>query len=165
MAAEARGYYTHADLPKTCAHNDLLAREAAAARMPHLGMAVHYPPGPSDITQVHQAGGWALLSEYRVNTTEKRPHDDLIGTMSRRGDIHSVEEAQNLAKGLEKKQKWWRSHYTHADLPKPCAHNDLLAREAVTARMLHLGLAVQRWPGPRYTTKQHPGSRQVLPDE
>ena len=143
----------------------ICAGKAFVAGMLHLEMATHCPPGSSDITQVHQAGGWALPSEYQVYTTEKRPHNDLIGTMSRRGDVHSVEEVKSLAKGKEKEQKWWRSHYTHADLPKTCAHNDLLAREAATARMPHLGMAVQRWPGTRCTIQHHPAGCQMLPGE
>ena len=129
----------------------ICAGEATTARMPHLEMATHCPPGPSDITQVHQAGGRALPSEYRAYTTEKRPHDD--------------PEAQNLAKGIEKEQKWWRSHYTHADLPKTCANNNYLAREVATARMPHLGVVMGHRPGHEDDIPRHAVGGRAPPSE
>ena len=47
---------------------------------------------------------------------------------------------------------------------RPDAQNaTICAGEATVAGMPHLGVAVQRWPGPQCTTQQQPASGQVLP--
>ena len=81
----------------------ILAREAAAAGMRRPGVAQDHRPGQKDTTRVHQAGA-------RAHVAGKEPVDDLIRAISRRGDVQAVEEAKNLAKGLEKKQIWRRRH-------------------------------------------------------
>ena len=118
----------------------ILAWEPNTAGMQCLGVAQDHRAGQKDTTRVNQAC-------ERTHVTGKRPVDDLIRAISRHGDVQSVEEIQNLAKGLKKEQKWRRSHYTNTDLPKRCALNELLAREATAAGMRHLGEAQDHRPG------------------
>ena len=39
------------------------AQKSCANGMPHLGVAMHHPPGPRDIARAHEAGGRASPSE------------------------------------------------------------------------------------------------------
>ena len=136
----------------------ILAREATAGGMLHLGVAVRRPPGLGDTTRVHQVGGRALPSEHRAHVAGKGPDGGLIEAMSRRGDVHSVEEAENQIESAEMQQKRRRSHDAGGDLPKKGARNKHGARKAAAAWMPHPGVAVQRWPGPQCTTQQQPAS-------
>ena len=125
--------------------------EATAAGMPHLGVAMHYPPGPRDTTRVYQEGGRALPSEHRVHAAGKRPDGDL--------------EAENLVKGIEKEQTWRQSHDARGDLPKNDANDDHVARKVTAARMQHPGVVVRRRPGQRHTIPHHAASGRALPSE
>ena len=80
----------------------ILAREATAGGMLHLGVAVRRPPGLRDTTRVHQVGGRALPSEHRAHVAGKGPDSGLIEAMSRRGDVHSVEEADRKCRNAAK---------------------------------------------------------------
>ena len=115
----------------------ILAREATAGGMLHLGVAVRRPPGLRDTTRVHQVGGRALPSEHRAHVAGKGPDSGLIEAMSRRGDVHSVEEAKNQATGTENEQKWRRGRDTRGDPPR---HG---ISDAHAAGIKHPGAALQ----------------------
>ena len=110
----------------------------AAAGMQNLGVAVHHRPGHRDTTPQHQAGGQALPSEHRAHDAEKRPHGEL--------------KPENLTKRTETTKNGDGATINAAIRRKNGADGDHVAREATSAGMPHMGVAMHRRPGPTDTT-------------